>query len=163
FAAIALSNLAASSIVHAEWPARVFAPYMYLGSGDNFKLTDCVDACGLKFYTLAFVIADKNGDPAWEGRTPMGKNLYADQIAAIPRRGGDVIVSFGGEAGKDLALVETDAAKLEAKYQAVVDQYKFTWLDFDIEGKQLEDDVANQWRNIALAALQKKNSALQIS
>src|SRR5437667_404464 len=22
------------------WPAKVFAPYMYIGSGDNFKLTD---------------------------------------------------------------------------------------------------------------------------
>ncbi len=93
----------------------------------------------------------------------MSDNMYGDQIDAIRKRGGDVIVSFGGEAGKDLALVETDLGKLEAEYQSVIDQYKFTWLDFDIEGKQLEDDAANERRNNALAALQKKNPALMVS
>ena len=48
----------------ADWPAHVFAPYMYLGSGDHFKLTECDDACGQKFYTLAFIIANRDGDPA---------------------------------------------------------------------------------------------------
>src|SRR5262249_49073063 len=81
----------------------------------------------------------------------------------IRKRGGDVLVSFGGEAGKDMALVETDLEKLQAEYQSVIDQYKFTWLDFDIEGKQLEDDAANQRRNTVLAALQKKNPSLMVS
>ena len=153
--------LAASA--HAEWPAHVFAPYMYLGSGDNFKLTDCYDACGLKYYTLAFIIADKEGNPAWYGHVPMDKDLYHDQIDVIRKHGGDVVISFGGADGKDLALVETDLAKLEAKYQSILDRYKFTWLDFDIEGKQLEDDAANQRRNTVLAALQKKNPGLLIS
>jgi hypothetical protein len=54
-------------------------------------------------------------------------------------------------------------AKLEAKYQSILDRYKFTWLDFDIEGKQLEDDAANQRRNTVLAELQKKNPGLLIS
>ena len=49
-----------------------------------------------KFYTIAFIIADKQNNPAWDGRIPMEKNLYADQINAIRSRGGDVIVSFGG-------------------------------------------------------------------
>src|SRR5213595_989093 len=49
------------STARAEWPAKVFAPYMYIGSGDNFKLTDCDDACGLKHYTLAFIIARQEG------------------------------------------------------------------------------------------------------
>lgn len=147
----------------ADWPARVFAPYMYLGAGDNFKLTTCDDACGQKFFTLAFIIADKQNNPAWDGRTLMEKNLYADQIAAIRTRGGDVIVSFGGEAGKELALVENDAAALEAKYQSVIDRYKFTWLDFDIEGAALKNLEANQRRNTALAQLQTKNPALIIS
>ena len=47
WAAITLSLMVSpiSIPVCAEWPARVFAPYMYLGSGDDFKLTDCDDAC----------------------------------------------------------------------------------------------------------------------
>ena len=47
----------ASLTAAADWPSRVFAPYMYLGAGDNFKLTACDDACGQKFFTLAFIIA----------------------------------------------------------------------------------------------------------
>src|SRR5580698_1562032 len=127
----------------ADWPTRVFAPYMYIGSGDNFKLTECDDACGQKFYTIAFIISDKQGNPSWDGRWSMETNLYADQINGIRARGGDVIVSFGGEAGKEIAVVETNTAALEAKYQGVIDRYKLTWLDFDIEGDSLNNAAAN--------------------
>ncbi len=156
-----------------HWPARVFAPYMYLGTGDDFKLTDCDDACGLKYYTLAFIIARQGGSgasatyekqPAWDGRTPMARNLYQDQIEAIRKRGGDVIVSFGGEGGRELAIVEEDAVALQAAYQSIIDRYHFTWLDFDIEGASLaRNPQASQRRNTALAGLQAKNPGLIIS
>src|SRR2546423_3266239 len=117
--------LALRGVAFADWPARVFAPYMYIGAGDDFKLTDCDDACGLKHYTLAFIIARQEGDrkdakyfnePAWDGRVPMDKEFYKDQIAAIRKRGGDVIISFGGEAGRELAIVEEDPAALQKDY-----------------------------------------------
>jgi chitinase len=138
------------------WPAKVFAPYMYLGADDHFKITECDDVCGQKFYTLAFIIANKDGNPAWDGRVDMGKNLYADQILKIRSRGGDVIVSFGGAAGWDIAIVETNTVALAAKYQ-------LTWLDFDIEGDSLSNTNANQRRNFVLARLQTKNAGLIIS
>jgi hypothetical protein len=147
----------------AGWPAKVFAPYMYLGADDHFQLTQCDDACGQKFYTIAFIIADKHNDPAWYGRVPMQKKLYAGQINAIRSRGGDVIVSFGGADGTEPAVGETNAAALEAKYQSVIDQYKLTWLDFDIEGSALSNSNANQRRNEVLARLQSKNPGLIIS
>ena len=118
FLAIALS-LGAPLIANsgmAEWPVRVFAPYMYIGAGDNFKLTECDDACGLKYYTLAFIIAQQDGrgkdvkylkEPSWDGRIAMGENLYRDQIDAIRKRGGDVIMSFGGEGGKEMVYPQT--------------------------------------------------------
>jgi hypothetical protein len=155
------------------WPARVFAPYMYLGAGDNFKLTDCDDACGLKHYTLAFIIARQEGhgsnavyfnEPAWDGRFSLRTNLYKDQIDAIRKRGGDVIVSFGGEAGREMANIETNTTALQAEYQSVIDRYQFTWLDFDIEGGNLEKHPEDsRRRNTALAALQAKNPGLMIS
>jgi hypothetical protein len=155
------------------WPDRVFAPYMYLGSGDDFKLTDCDDACGLKHYTLAFIIARQEGrgkdaqylkEPSWDGRIPIEQNLYHDQIDAIRKRGGDVIISFGGEGGKELANAIDDPAQLEAAYQKVIDQYGFTWLDFDIEGKNLEKGGPDsERRNSVLASLQKENPGLIIS
>jgi chitinase len=146
---------------------------MYVGAGDHFKLTHCDDDCGLKYYTLAFIIARQEGSgkqihyfpqPAWDGHTPMGENFYKDQIDAIRNRGGDVIVSFGGEAGRELAIIETDPTKLLALYQQILGRYHFTWLDFDIEGSNLEKNPqANQRRNTVLAELQKQNPGLRIT
>lgn len=136
---------------------------MYIGAGDNFRLTQCDNACGQKFFTLAFIIADPHGDPAWDGRFTMEQNLYADQIDSIRNRGGDVIISFGGAGGTELAISETNVIVLEAKYQSVIDRYKFTWLDFDIEGDAMSNSDANQRRNTVLAALQAKNPRLIIS
>jgi hypothetical protein len=164
--AITILSFLAGSIapaICADWPSRIFAPYMYVGAGDDFKLTDCDDACGQKYYTIAFIIADKQNNPAWDGRIPMEDNFYADQIAAIRSRGGDVIVSFGGEAGTELALADQDVASLQSKYQSIIDRYKLTWLDFDIEGDALENTDANQRRNTVLAGLQAKNPGLIIS
>ena len=147
-----------------EWPQRVFAPYVWLGSNDGFQMTQCEEATGQKHFTLAFVIADKEGKAAWFGRVPMEKNLYAEQIEAIRKRGGDVIISFGGAAGPELALANNnDAQKLEAEYRSVVDQYKFTWLDFDIEGRALRDEEANARRNLAIAGLQKRNPGVRVT
>jgi hypothetical protein len=158
------SLFAAINPACAAWPARVFAPYMYIGAGDHFQLTHCDDACGQKFYTICFIIAGKDGKkPAWDGRWPVEGNLYADQINAIRNRGGDVIVSFGGEAGTEIAIAETNVTTLEAEYQSVIDRYKLTWLDFDIEGEALNNADANARRNAALADLQKKNPGLIIS
>ena len=153
----------ATTLWGAGWPAKIFAPYMYIGAGDHFEITRCDDACGQKFYTLAFIIADKHGQPAWDGRFPMKRNLYADQINAIRQRGGDVIVSFGGEAGTEIAIAETNTAALEAEYQSVIDRYKLTWLDFDIEGDALSNSDANQRRNTVLARLQARNPGLIVS
>jgi len=165
--------LTANFAARADWPAKVFAPYMYIGAGDDFKLTNCADACGLKFYTLAFIIARQDGEgkaatyqkePSWDGRIAIEDNLYHDQIDAIRKRGGDVIMSFGGEAGKEIANVIDDTVQLEAAYQKVIDQYKFTWLDFDVEGNNLDKGKADsERRNTVLANLQKKNPGLIIS
>jgi chitinase len=165
--------LVACATARAEWPSRVFAPYMYIGADDNFKLTECDDACGLKHYTLAFIIARQEGrgkdvryfkEPAWDGRFPLDDNLYKDQIDAIRARGGDVIISFGGQAGRELGIIVEDPLELEKTYQSIIDRYQFTWLDFDIEGSNLEKNPdANKRRNTVLAALQQKNPGLRIS
>jgi hypothetical protein len=177
FAALSLvvmsTMLSLPAAVSAGWPDRVFAPYMYIGQGDQFKLTDCDDACGVKYYTLAFIIARQQGrgkdatylkEPSWDGRFPMEQDIYKEQIDAIRKRGGDVIMSFGGEGGKEMANAIDDPAQLEAAYQSVIDRYKFTWLDFDIEGNNLDHGkLDSERRNTALASLQKKNPGLIIS
>jgi hypothetical protein len=152
-----------SGPLRGDWPQRVFAPYVWLGSNDGFQITQCEEVTAQKHFTLAFIIADKDGHAAWFGRVPMEKNLYADQIETIRKHGGDLIISFGGAAGPELGLANDDAAKLESEYQSVIDRYKFTWADFDIEGKALRDQQANSRRNQAIAGIQKKNPALRVT
>jgi hypothetical protein len=136
---------------------------MYIGAGDHFRITQCDDACGQKFYTIAFIIVDDRGNPAWDGRFPLSSNLYRDQISEIRKRGGDVIVSFGGEGGSEVALVEPDTHALEAKYESVIERYALTWLDFDIEGDGLGKTGVNRRRNTVLARLQARHPGLIIS
>lgn len=94
----------------------------------------------------------------------MGQDVYKDQIDSIRKRGGDVIMSFGGESGKELANVISDPAQLEAAYEKVVDTYQFTWLDFDVEGSNLDQGrQASERRNPVLARLQTKYPGLIIS
>lgn len=154
---------ATGAVFGAEWPARVFAPYMYVGAGDHLQLTECDDACRQKFYTLAFIIADKTGAPAWDGRFPLDQNFFATEITAIRSRGGDVIVSFGGADGTEIGISETNTAALAARYQSIIDRYHLTWLDFDIEGDSLARTNANARRDFVLAALQKTNPGLRIT
>jgi hypothetical protein len=170
---LTVAQLPAVGADRPSWPARVFAPYLYLGAGDNFKMTDGDDVCGLKYYTVAFIIAQQEGhgqetkyfnEPSWYGHVPMQQDFYKDQIDEIRKRGGDVIVSFGGEAGRELAIILEDPAALQAAYQSIVDRYHFTWLDFDIEGSNLENHAkASKRRNAVLAALQAKNPGLRVS
>lgn len=155
--------LAASPRAQAVWPGRIFAPYVYVGAGRHLKLTRYDDACAQKYYILAFIIAGKTGRPAWDGRWSMRQNLYARQVAAIRRRGGDIIVSFGGAGGKELALTNIPATALAHEYQTVISRYHLSWLDFDIEGSALADQAANKRRNAAVAQLQKRDRGLLVS
>src|SRR5258707_4796265 len=77
-------------------------------------------------------------------------------IEALRARGGDVRVDFGGSANGELAAGCKALPELEAQYQAVIDVYNLTHLDFDIEGKPLSNARANARRNQAIAALQQR-------
>ena len=145
------------------WPAKLFAPYAYIPYED--AASKCLAETGQMYYTLAFVVSDPKGEPAWDGQKQMRvkDGFYAQAIQAIRAKGGDVIVSFGGEGGKELALTSPDASSLTAKYQSVVDRYGLTWLDLDIEGKALNNQAANTRRNTALHQLQSTHPGLRIT
>ena len=89
-------------------------------------------------------------------------NLDSD-ISYIRGQGGDIIISFGGAAGQELAQTCSSASSLQAQYQAVVTKYNATHLDFDIEGGEQGDSTTYDRRDIALAALQQANPGLSIS
>src|SRR5581483_9045484 len=152
----------------AAFPSQLFAPYQDITlSGPT--LQSVTQSTGQKFYTLAFVTDGGNNCTAeWAGTIPFSQtgqflpNLDSD-ISFIRSQGGDVIISFGGAAGQELALTCPDATSLQAQYQAVINKYHVNHLDFDIEGGTEGDVTSYDRRNTALAALQQANPGLVIS
>jgi hypothetical protein len=68
--------------------------------------------------------------------------------------GGDVIASFGGEVGTELATSCGSESALQAQYQAVINDYNLTHIDFDIEGSTLGNTAANNLRDQAIVGLE---------
>ena len=146
------------------FPSKYFAPYQDVTIGAS--LQSIMRSTGQKFYTLASITG--NGCNAeWAGTIPLDQTKTSlphldSDIQAIRSQGGDVIISFGGAAGQELAQTCSSVGSLQAQYQAVVDRYHPTRLDFDIEGGQEGDKTTFDRRNWALAALQQVNPGLSI-
>ncbi|MGV4988480.1 chitinase [Streptomyces sp. NPDC001709] len=143
------------------WPAHYAAPYLQIGSGTAGDMADDMAATGLKQYTLAFLIPQEGCTAQWEyNGDPVG--AFTSQINALKDSGGDVILSFGGAAGGELAQTCTSVPDLTAAYAGIVNTYGVTRLDFDIEGATLDDTAANTRRNQALTVLQAQNPSVQV-
>jgi chitinase len=141
---------------------RFYAPYIMTRAATN--LAQISADSGIRYFTLAFILDGGGCKASWGSRTPVDDEAaLMPVIAKLRDQGGDVLISFGGEAGRELAIGCDNAAALQAQYQAVIDKYKITVLDLDIEGKSLDDAASVDRRNVALAAIQAANPAVQIS
>jgi hypothetical protein len=158
---LAISASLLSLPVKAALPSRVFAPYIQMSSQ---SLTSISQASGIKYFTLAFIIDNGSHQGLWEaGSSVASDTSIAPSIAALRAAGGDVIISFGGASGNELALGITSVSTLQSVYQGIINKYGVTALDFDIEGSALSNTSANDRRNQALAGLQAANPGLFIS
>ena len=142
-------------------PAHYSAPYLQIESSDAGDLAKDQSASGDKYYSLAFLTPESGCTPEWEDN---GDSLgaFTKQVASLQAAGGNVLISFGGASGGELAQTCTSVSKLEAAYAAVVKDYSVNRLDFDIEGSVLDDGSANTRRDQALADLQKADPAVQV-
>ncbi|GHE75021.1 sugar hydrolase [Streptomyces vinaceus] len=140
-----------------------FAPYVDTSLYPAFDLLDTAAKTGVKEFNLAFITSGGGCSPLWGGVTALGDDRVASQISALRAKGGDVRVSFGGAAGSELGLACGSAADLAAAYGKVVDTYRLTKVDFDIEGAALPDTAANTRRAQAIAQLQKSHPGLDVS
>jgi len=147
----------------AAWPTNVFAPYIDVTFWPTNDVSQLMTTTGVKHYTLAFIVSDADRSPSWGGYYKTSTNYYGTQIANLRSQGGDVICSFGGAAGYELALNYSNVTELTSVYQSVINQYQFTWLDFDIEGGALPNTTVNDLRNQAIKNLQTANPGLRIS
>ncbi|TCO53646.1 ricin-type beta-trefoil lectin domain protein [Actinocrispum wychmicini] len=143
------------------FPAHYAAPYLQISDGTAGDMAADMNATGLKFYTLAFFTPQSGCTPIWEANGT-GVGSFKSQISALQAAGGNVIPSFGGAAGGELAQTCTNTASLTAAYANVVNTYGTNRLDFDIEGGVLGDTAATARRNSALATLQAQNPAVQV-
>jgi chitinase len=158
---LTLATAGPAAAAGSAFPAHFAAPYLQIGSSDAGDMAADQAATGLKYYTLAFLIPQSGCTPEWED-DGSGVGAFASQISAIQASGGNVIVSFGGESGGELAQTCTNVSQLTAAYQNVVNTYGVTRLDFDIEGSTLSDTAATSLRDQALAALQAEDPAVQV-
>lgn len=162
--ATSTGTVAVTVAAASTWPAHVFAPYVDMTLYPMYDLVAAAQSQGLRYFTLAFVVADSRNQPAWGGYTEYELGTAFDaqmksQLAGIRALGGDAIVSFGGAAGRELAQAITDVAALKRAYQSVIDAYGFTHIDFDIEGAAVADRASIDRRNQAIAGLQRDAAA----
>jgi len=163
--ATATVTVTVASVPASTWPSHVFAPYVDMTLYPTYDLAAEARNTGVRYFTLAFITADPAGRPSWGGYPDYAVNGGAfdlalrAQVNAVRALGGDVMVSFGGAAGQELAQVIPDVASLTSAYRTVVDAYNLTHLDFDIEGAAVADRASIDRRSQALAALQQQLAA----
>lgn len=143
--------------------AAGFAPYVDTSLSPAYDLAGTAQKTKVKDFNLAFVTSGGGCTPKWGGAVALGDDPVARQIPALRKAGGDVRVSFGGANGSELGLVCGSAGELAAAYGKVIDTFKLTKVDFDIEGGALSDTAANTRRAQAIAQLQKKHPGLDVS
>jgi chitinase len=139
--------------------ATGFAPYVDVTTTPAYPF-ETPQGPNQQDVTLAFVVAGKDGcTPSWGGFYTMEEaadQLELDRrIAQLRSVGGNVRVSFGGQANHDLAITCTDVEALTAAYRSVVDRYELTSIDLDIEGPDLADAAAQVRRAQAIKAVQQ--------
>jgi hypothetical protein len=150
-------------------PEPVFAPYIDMSQSVSGTLPAIVKKAGLKSVTLAFVLSPGDCSAAWGGTIPVDHDVLSNGKTVLSlikrvRAGcGDVIISFGGAAGQEPALVCDSVASLQAVYQHVITRYKATSVDFDIEGGTLSNQASLDRRDLALRAIKQAHPDLTIS
>lgn len=155
--------------------SKVFAPYIDMGLTASWQILNIQQQSGIRVFTLGFIVGNGGCTPTWGGvgatvandTLPNGTTMLS-LIQGIRAAGGDVIISFGGASGTELALGCTSASSLQAAYQSVLNRYSVNSstpvrIDLDIEGGAILDQTSINRRNQALVGLKAANPNLVIS
>ena len=151
---------AAAEITSQTW----FAGYADVTATPSFAFESPASKAG-KNVVLSFVVSTP-GDvctPSWGAAYSLDEaanSLDLDRrIARLQQNGGEIAVSFGGQANDELATNCTSLTQLAAAYASVVDRYRVSTIDVDVEGANLTNRAANERRAAALAMLQTERRA----
>ncbi len=114
---------------------------------------------------LSFIVSSKNDSctPSWGTAFTLDEasaGLDLDRkIARLEQQGGAIAVSFGGQLNDELATGCTDPDQLAAAYSEVIERYRVSTIDLDVEGANLNDRAAGARRATAIQKVQSDRRA----
>jgi chitinase len=148
----------------AALPVSSFAPYVDVTATPQFGFEDPTQSVATNV-VLGFVVGAPAApcQPSWGAAYSLSSastGMDLDRrIARLRQRGGQVTVSFGGQANSELSTGCTDVAELTSAYKSVVDRYSLTAIDLDIEGDAASTPEVDARRAQAISALQTQEKA----
>ncbi|MHB9857852.1 carbohydrate binding domain-containing protein [Streptomyces sp. YIM S03343] len=138
------------------------APYLYEGWGDPPNPTTVMNATGVKWFTMAFVLDSGGCNPAWDGSRALTGGVDQTAINQIRSAGGDIVPSFGGWSGSKLGANCSSASALAGAMQKVIDAYSLKAIDMDIENSDEFENEAVQAKILtALKTVKTNNPGLK--
>ena len=138
------------------------APYIYMGWGDPPNPATVMNATGIKWFTMAFILSSGGCNAAWDGSRPLQGSADANAIAAIRAAGGDIVPSIGGWSGNKLGPNCSTPEALAGAYQQVISAYGLKAIDIDIENSDEFENEAVQDRILnALKIVKQNNPGIQ--
>jgi hypothetical protein len=156
-----LDKLTVSSGGGGGTPGMAAAPYEYFGWGSPQDPVAVMNATGIKWFTLAFILSDGTCNPAWDGSRPLTGGNDQTQINRIRANGGDVMVSIGGWSGNKLGEFCSSASALAGAYQKVINAYSLKAIDIDIENTEWGSATVRQRVIDALKIIKQNNSSVK--
>ncbi len=142
--------------------AMAVAPYLYNGWGSPPSPTTVMNATGVKWFTLAFVLSNGYCNPQWDGNRPLTGGVDQQTVNTVRAAGGDVIPSFGGWSGNKLESSCSSAGELAAAYQKVINAYGLKAIDIDIEAAAYDSPVVQQRTVDALKTVKTANPGIKV-
>jgi hypothetical protein len=139
------------------------APYIFEGWGNPPNPQTVQSATGVKWFTMAFILASGGCNPAWDGNRPLTGGVDQQAINAIRAGGGDIIPSVSGYQGNKLGPNCSTPDALASAYQKVIDAYGLKAIDLDIENSDEFESEAVQDRIMnAVKILKGRKPGLQV-
>ncbi|MER5280577.1 ricin-type beta-trefoil lectin domain protein [Streptomyces sp. NPDC002809] len=142
--------------------AMAVAPYLYNGWGSPPSPVTVMNATGVKWFTLAFVLSNGYCNPQWDGGRPLTGGVDQQTVNTVRGAGGDVIPSFGGWSGNKLESSCSSAGELAAAYQKVINAYGLKAIDIDIEAEAYDSATVQQRTVDALKTVRADNPGLKV-
>ncbi|MEO3784063.1 chitinase [Actinocorallia sp. B10E7] len=140
----------------------VATTYLHLGWGRPPRVKKVMKATGLKTFTMSFILSDGGCAPAWDGGRPLKGGVDARTIAAVKAAGGNVHISFGGWSGRKLGPACSSPQAYAAAVQKVVDAYRPTALDFDMESDELRNAAVQDRILRGMKIVKRKNPGIRL-